>query len=49
MLGLRLKYDLKSLFRLVWPLYVVGIALPIGIRVLAGFKICRSLIRLSLR
>lgn len=33
MLGLRLKYDLKSLFRLVWPLYVVGIALPIGIRV----------------
>lgn len=33
MLGLRLKYDFKSLFRLVWPLYVVGIALPIGIRV----------------
>ena len=32
MLGLRLKYDCKALFRMVWPLYIVGIVLPIGIR-----------------
>ena len=32
MLGLRLKYDFKALFRMVWPLYIVGIVLPIGIR-----------------
>lgn len=33
MLGLRLKYDLKALFRVTWPVYIVAMVLPIGIRI----------------
>lgn len=33
MLGLCLKYDLKTLFRVTWPVYVVSMVLPIGIRI----------------
>ncbi|MDB7984914.1 hypothetical protein [Faecalicoccus pleomorphus] len=33
MLGLRLKYDLKALFRVTWPVYVVSMVLPIGTRI----------------
>ncbi len=33
MLGLCLKYDLKALFRVTWPVYVVSMVLPIGIQI----------------